>query len=134
MIMSRVIQKDEWKFTPINDIEEANFNKSLERFYKMGMNGLTRENIQNSLDAALGEEPVVVKINLGKRNKDKVPGINHIEERINNLKGFNSCTRETIAHMQNKVRQEEVNYISIEDSNTRGLTGANRGQKGTEDD
>lgn len=127
-------QASKWKFTPINDIEEANFNKSLERFYKMGVNGLTRENIQNSLDAALDDRPVIVKIKLGKIKKESIPGMDHIEERIANLRGFNSYTRETIAHMQSKVNQDEVYYISFEDQNTRGLTGAAKGQHGSEQD
>lgn len=132
--MSEDNRHNKWKFTPINDIEEANFNKSLERFYKMGVNGLARENIQNSLDASLDEGPVIVHIELGKMSKRDIPDMDHIEERINSLKGFNSYTRETIAHMQSKVNQDEVFYISFEDSNTRGLTGAQKGQSGNEND
>lgn len=127
-------QTNKWKFTPINDIEEVSFNKSLERFYKMGVNGLTRENIQNSLDAALDDRPVIVKIELGKMKKEAIPGMADIEERIASLKGYNSYTRETITHMQTKVKQNEIYYISFEDTNTQGLTGAERGQQGSDKD
>ncbi|WP_243156513.1 hypothetical protein [Clostridium sp. C8-1-8] len=53
-----------WKFSPLTSIEEANFNGALERFYKLGIAGLVRENIQNSLDGKLKgiDEPVIVEI------------------------------------------------------------------------
>lgn len=42
--------KSLWKFSVIPGIEESTFNKVLERFYDLGISGLVRENIQNSLD------------------------------------------------------------------------------------
>lgn len=124
-------RNSKWKFTPINNTADLKFDQSLERFYKMGIKGLVRENIQNSLDASLDDRPVIVKIELGEMNKYDVPGIKDIERRIEVLKGYNSYTRETIAHMQNKIKEENIKYITFEDSNTKGLTGASKGQAGT---
>ena len=61
------IETSPWKFSPIPNIEESNFNKILERFYGLGVQGLTKENIQNSLDGRLinSTEPVIVKIKIG---------------------------------------------------------------------
>lgn len=134
--MQKTLQRGKWKFSPIPNIEESNFNKSLERFYDMGVSGLTRENIQNSLDGRLldNDEPVVLKIETGTLNKGDIPGIEEVHGRISHLEGRNTYTNETISHMKNKINQDEVRYISFEDSNTRGLTGARNGQSGSKKD
>ena len=56
-----------WAFRKISAIEEPIFNNTLERFYNLGIDGLVRENIQNSLDGRLPEAslPVRVIINTG---------------------------------------------------------------------
>lgn len=122
--------KSLWKFSVIPGIEESTFNKVLERFYDLGISGLVRENIQNSLDGKIPGEtkPVIVTIRTGKVNKNDIPGLDNIKERIECLIGHNSYTKETIEHMQNKMNQDEVDYISFEDYNTKGLRGAKNGQ------
>ncbi|MFE8699831.1 hypothetical protein ACFYKX_04260 [Cytobacillus sp. FJAT-54145] len=122
-----------WKFSPIPNIEESNFNKILERFYDMGVEGLTRENTQNAMDGRLLDfnGPVILTIKTGSIKKSDIPGIDEIIDRIICLEGRNSYTKETIKHMRNKINQEEVRYISFEDYNTRGLTGARNGQSGS---
>ncbi|MFJ9465058.1 hypothetical protein [Viridibacillus arvi] len=126
---------NQWQFSKIPNIEESNFNKILERFYSLGVAGLTRENIQNSLDGRLNDndQPVVVTIKLEKINRQSIPGMDSIVERINNLEGRNGYTKETISHMKATMQEEEVCYISFEDSNTRGLTGAKYGQSNSKD-
>lgn len=130
------IKDSRWKFSPIPNIEESNFNKTLERFFEMGINGLTRENIQNSLDGHLpnSEKPVIVKIKTGTINNHDIPGIEDVKERIRNLEGHNHYTKETINHMKKRLHDEEVRYISFEDINTKGLTGARNGQSGSKKD
>ena len=125
-----------WQFSPIPNIEESNFNKILERFYGMRVAGLVRENIQNSMDGRLVNStgPVVVTIETGSINKQDIPGIEEVIERICCLEGRNSYTKETIQHMVNKLVQNNVRYISFEDSNTRGLTGAKNGQSNSAQD
>ncbi|RZT23597.1 hypothetical protein [Fictibacillus sp. BK138] len=134
--MSQVLTQDKWKFSPIPNIEESNFNKSLERFYDLGVSGLVRENIQNSLDGRLldYDGPVVLKIETGNIPKEHIPGIDEVRERILKLEGRNTYTNETISHMKNKLDQDVIRYISFEDINTRGLTGAKNGQSGSKKD
>lgn len=128
--MSRTKSKstiqDIWKFSSIPAIEEATFNEVLEKFYDYGISGLVRENIQNSLDGKLSGEnaPVIVTIKTGTVHRECLPGIEEIKGRIASLKGRNSYTRETIAHMQSKMDEVNIPYISFEDSNTKGLKGA----------
>ncbi|OCA90401.1 hypothetical protein A8F94_00450 [Bacillus sp. FJAT-27225] len=125
-----------WQFSPIPNIEESNFNKILERFFNMRIPGLTRENTQNALDARLlgSKDPVLLTIKTGMINREEVPGIQEVIDRINCLKGRNSYTKEAIDHMQNKLNQSKVAYISFEDSNTRGLKGAKNGQTNSKED
>lgn len=119
-----------WNFSPIPNIEESNFNKILERFYNLKISGLIRENLQNSLDGRLLEskEPVKVMIKTGMIKSKNVPGISEVIDRIHSLKGRNSYTTEAINHMVKMAEEEEVHYISFEDINTRGLSGAKNGQ------
>ena len=121
---------DLWQFSSISCMEEFSFNKVLEKFYNYGIVGLVRENIQNSLDGKLQDNdgPVIVTIKTGTIKKDDIPGLEEVKSRIKCLKGKNSYTKETIKHMQNKMNDELVNYISFEDSNTKGLSGAKHGQ------
>lgn len=125
-----------WKFSRIPAIEESTFHKVLEKFYDLGIAGLTRENIQNSLDGKIPGDtrPVIVTIKTGKINREFIPGLDEIKDRISCLQGHNNYTKETIEHMQNKMNQENVDYISFEDSNTRGLKGAKNGQSGNKED
>jgi hypothetical protein len=134
--MNSVGTKQYWQFSPINNIEESNFNKILERFFNLRISGLVRENIQNALDGRLlgSDKPVLVTIQTGTIKKDDIPGIDEVIQRILCLKGRNSYTKEAIQHMHNKIDQDEVAYISFEDSNTRGLKGAKNGQSDSKDD
>ena len=134
--MISIKNKNLWKFTSIQGIEESTFNKVLEKFYDLGISGLVRENVQNSLDGKLpgSNEAVIVTIKTGKINKEFIPGLEDIKERIACLQGRNSYTKETVEHMQNKMNAEDVDYISFEDSNTKGLTGAKNGQSDSKKD
>lgn len=125
-----------WRFSVIPGIEEAAFNKVLERFYDLGVVGLVRENIQNSLDGKIPniDKPVIVNIETGVIDKNDIPGFNEIKNRILCLKGRNNYTKETIEHMKNAMEQDKVSYITFEDCNTKGLTGAKNGQSDSEKD
>ena len=134
--MYNIHNKNLWKFSLIPGIEESTFNKVLEKFYNYGISGLVRENIQNSLDGKLQDtnEPVIIKIETGKIRKEDIPGLEDLKERIACLKGHNNYTKETIEYMKKKMNQDEVAYISFEDSNTKGLKGAKNGQSDSKED
>ena len=125
-----------WSFRKIVAIEEPVFNNTLEHFYELGIDGLVRENIQNSLDGKLPESnlPVEVRIKTGMMQAVDIPGISEIRAHIDVLKGENSRTRSTITTMQKKMKKTTVPYISFEDRNTKGLTGAEHGEMVQEGD
>lgn len=122
--IKRVGEDEMWKFTEISRIEERIFNPLLETFLGYGLNALVRENIQNALDAKLKElsEPVIVKINTGVMNVSDIPGIESIKERIGCLQGGNDYATKSVADMVLKKDEQEINYITFEDINTKGLT------------
>lgn len=73
-----------WSFRKITSIEEPIFNNTLEKFYKLGIEGLVRENIQNSLDGKLSDSkmPVEVIIKTGVVKDLDIPGIEEVREHI----------------------------------------------------
>lgn len=125
-----------WAFRKISAIEEPIFNNTLERFYNLGIDGLVRENIQNSLDGRLPEAslPVRVIINTGNMNLSQIPGIDEVHAHIRALKGGNSYTKETIDHMIRHLDDTQIPFISFEDQNTKGLTGAEHGENYKDED
>lgn len=127
-----------WKFTEISRLEDLTFNKVLERFHEFGVDGLVRENIQNSLDGKLQhtKEPVYIEIQTGTIRVGEIPGINEVFKHVRALRGQNEYTKETIEHMNMSIKasDDEVSFISFEDSNTKGLSGAKNGHSGNPED
>lgn len=125
-----------WNFAKISQIEECSFNAVLKKFGELGIDGLVRENIQNSLDGrdSSSGRPVEVHINTGNMSAGEIPGLDEVREHINALRGGNPYAIETIASLQEKIKEIDVKYISFEDRNTKGLTGASKGSNFTEAD
>lgn len=127
---------NKWKFSEIPRSEEIIFSPLLEYFYNKGLDALVRENIQNSLDGrdkCLNRE-VEVRIDLGRISKSRLPGIDEIEKHIMSLSGHNDYTKKTISHMQEQIKKEMVGYLTFEDLNTKGLSGASNGSNFKEGD
>ena len=120
-------------FAPITNTETQTFDNSLEDFHSAGISGTIRENLQNSIDAKLPENdhPVKVSITMTSIKKERIPGIEEIEAHVSSLEGGNSYTKETIEHMQEAIICETVPVLIFEDSNTRGLSGADQLDKKT---
>lgn len=117
-----------WKFSETRMVEELAFNPTLERFYKYGISGLVRENIQNSLDHRLDQKsPVEVHIELGQISGNDIPGFNEIKMRVNSLQPGNGYVRETVENMKDHLNDGVFDYISFEDRNTKGLSGSKYG-------
>lgn len=120
-----------WKFQKTNLISNNLFDPLLKRFLGYKASGLVRENIQNSLDAQLDKnKPVIVSIKTDVMPSSQVPGYDEIRKHINSLVGHSTYTKETIKFMREACLQENCNYISFEDENTKGLSGSRLGQEG----
>lgn len=119
-----------YKFSKINHTEDLNFDNSLNDFFALGVEGTIRENIQNSLDAKVegSEDPVKVDIQLLEINKTDIPNIEELYRHINSLNGRNEYTTETIKEIRKYEKERKVNVLTIEDSNTTGLSGARNGK------
>ena len=102
-----------WDFAKISQIEECSFNAVLKKFGELGIDGLVRENIQNSLDGkdTTSGLPVEVHINVGNMLAREIPGLDEVREHINALHGDNPYATETIASLQEKIKEINVKYI-----------------------
>jgi len=127
---------DYWKFAEIPRKEEFSFNKVLEKFYDYGVDGLVRENIQNSLDGKINNSPHPVKVRIitGEMKRDQIPGFDEVKEHIKSLEAGSIYTKETLDHMNTSLRKKRIPYISFEDVNTKGLSGAKNGQNPEKND
>jgi len=125
-----------FQFAKIDNIEVATFDPSLEKFYEQGIEGTVKEDVQNSTDAHLKEqdEPVELKITLDTISKQNIPGIEEVYEHIDSLQGSNEYTKKKVDYMKQKGSLQEVKVLTIEDSNTKGLTGAKYGQSDSKED
>lgn len=114
-----------WQFIKQSSMSNLTFDDNLEQFYKLGIDGLIRENIQNSMDAKLKHHqgPVKISIKTGTIHRDYIPGINDIFEHIKSLNGQNQYSKETIEDMLKAMKIIDVPYISFEDFYTEGLSG-----------
>ena len=118
-----------WYFSKTSHIDNYVFDNLLEKFYTHGIQGLIRENIQNSLDARLNDyTPVEINIEIGTIQLKDIPGLDDIKPRIQSLKAGNDYTKNTISYMNSvlKSTMDQTTYISMEDYQTKGLSGANR--------
>lgn len=118
-----------WYFMRTDYETDFLFDRSLKDFFKRGVEGLVRENIQNSLDAKdlNSDKPVFVEINTGNLDIDSIPHFNEVEEHIMSLSPHNQADRATSDNMKNIInkynKEKKVPFMSFEDSNTTGLTG-----------
>lgn len=125
-----------FQFSEIENIENVTFDNSLERFYNAGIVSTIKEDLQNSIDAKLNDADGPVKINLviDEIDKDLLPGINELENHINSLRGFNTYIKKKVDYMKERISQKTVKVLTIEDSNTKGLSGAENGQSDNKND
>lgn len=130
------MQNTKFQFSKIQNREVATFDNSLSNFFSQGIEGTIKEDVQNSLDAKLDsdEDPVKLKITLSNIQKKDIPGIDEVFEHIDSLEGANSYTKETIKYMKDKKRQSSIPTLTIEDMNTKGLSGAVNGQSNNSND
>lgn len=129
------MDKSSFQFSEIPNIEVATFDNSLSDFYANGIEGTIKEDIQNALDARLDKDLTVkLKISLEYVKKEELPGIDDVFERINALQGSNTYTVATVDYMKEQVDLTSIPVLTIEDNNTKGLTGAINGQSNSKND
>lgn len=124
------MQRKNFQFAKIDNIEVATFDPSLEKFYEQGIEGTIKEDVQNSTDAHLKneDEPVQLTITLDTISKADLPGIEEVFDHIGSLQGANEYTIKKIEYMNEKKNLQKIKVLTIEDANTKGLTGAKHGQ------
>lgn len=120
------MSKQLFQFEKINRVENFQFHGTLTDFYGRGISATIRENIQNSLDASLyDDKPVLVTITLDTFNQNEIIGLDEVFDHIDSLSGGNEYTDRTIKHLQEQKNKTKIPVMTIEDENTKGLSGAN---------
>lgn len=115
--------------------KEAINNAAVETFRSHPLTSLTREVIQNSLDASLNQDnPVVVQFKLNSIKSNEFPNKNNFEEILKKAKNSWPEDKECQVFVNNSMKvlnKEEIPYLVISDYNTSGLKGAGSNTAGT---
>lgn len=115
--------------------KEAINNAAVETFRSHPLTSLTREVIQNSLDASLNQDnPVIVQFKLNSIPSNEFPNKMDFEETLKKAKNSwpedNEC-QVFVNNAEKVLNKEEIPYLVISDYNTFGLKGAGRNTTGT---
>ena len=108
---------------------ELKFDGHLGNFHGYGIDGLIRENIQNSLDHPVyAGATVQVKIDYGRMALEDFPDFLDVKNHIESLVPANQHERDRVKKMQEVVKRvkNDIPYLLYEDKNTLGLSGANK--------
>lgn len=115
--------------------KEAINNAAVETFRSHPLTSLTREVIQNSLDASLNQDnPVIVQFKLNSIKSNEFPNKMNFEETLKKAKNSWPEDKECQVFVNNAekvLNKGEIPYLVISDYNTSGLKGAGRNAAGT---
>lgn len=126
-----------WYFPSNSGGDEQGLNNSLiETFNDLPIKSLARETVQNSLDAALGGETVIVEFKSFFLNKNDFPNGDMLTEILSKCNDFaDSLKNEKAKTFFTKalctMNSEKIPFLRISDFNTRGLKGSNQ-DRGTD--
>lgn len=118
-----------WYFPDNNGGQEEGFeNQGINQFKMSPYGKLAREIIQNSYDARIKEEnkKVIVKFELVKVEKNKIPNLESIKESINASAAYFPESQRLEKFRQNandKLKSDTIEVLKVSDYNTTGLTG-----------
>jgi len=118
-----------WYFPDNNGGQEEGFeNQGINQFKMSPYGKLAREIIQNSYDARIKEEnkKVIVKFELVKVEKNKIPNLESIQESINASAKYFPESQRLEKFRQNandKLKRDAIDVLKISDYNTTGLVG-----------
>jgi hypothetical protein len=119
----------DWKFQPNEDGTSQGWNDStIAQFKSNRLESLTRETIQNSLDARLDKAtPVVVVFTEQIRNRDEIPNVSTLLEILHlcdaDRESQNPDMIKELSEAIKLLKAPKVRVLSIEDYNTTGMPG-----------
>lgn len=121
-----------WNFPPSNHVQnQGSAGGGTDQFSGSPLNNLAREIIQNSLDARMGEKPVVVEFHKFKTLAEDFPGIESLFQYVlalyNQYKNNPGSDSKDIAVIKNfieSLKNKEISWLRISDFNTTGLWGS----------
>lgn len=118
---------NKWKFIENGYGNESSLDSTdIETFKKDPIASIARELCQNSIDARIGEEPVIVDFKSFYLETKKLPGINELKNEIfmcRNSYEVNNKYYKKFDQMLSHLNREQVLCLRISDFNTKGLEG-----------
>ncbi|MBQ7640855.1 MAG: hypothetical protein IJS83_00150 [Acholeplasmatales bacterium] len=117
---------NKWDFTPSSGQNKGIADGNIEQFKGSIITSLARENCQNSLDAAISDEPVQVYFQLKEIDKYKVPGYHEykemIEKSIDTWKDSNKASK-VLKKALDTIKKDTIPVLIISDYETKGIEG-----------
>lgn len=125
---------NKWRFPSNNHGVVNGFNDSgIHTFTNNPYSALAREIIQNSLDASLNNEKVIVEFNQFQIQKNDFPDLNNFIDVLNKCRNqamLYQNDKKAFTFFDNAIRQLEsenhINFLRISDFNTKGLLGSKK--------
>lgn len=118
---------NKWRFTHRYGCENGLDTSDMETFKKDPYASLAREITQNSIDAAIGDEPVKVEFKLFDIPKTEIPGYQDLEEEINKTWKYVSDSnkdKKPLSFVKKSISADTIKCLRISDFKTKGLVGA----------
>ena len=117
---------NKWDFTPSSGQNKGIADGNIEQFKGSVITSLARENCQNSLDAAISDNPVEVYFQLKEINKKDIPGYyeykNMIEKSIDTWKDSAKANK-ALNKALDTIKKDEIPVLIISDYQTKGIEG-----------
>ncbi|HLR66908.1 MAG TPA: hypothetical protein VK105_07200 [Virgibacillus sp.] len=129
LLQKRMIKMQKWKFPYGVDLTPTGHNNTaIEMFLDNIVESLTREVIQNSLDAQNTEvnEPVLVTFDFNNITRNRIPDIQAINKSLRKAKEMweekgDKDTLKFLNHFEEAFNQPKIPLLKISDYNTTGL-------------
>ena len=116
-----------WYFPSVDGGDHEGFNNPSMENFERGIGSLTREIIQNSIDAVDdSEKPVEVEFTvITLQTKDGFPLRDEYRERFEQCKStMGNKTKDIVESGLTSINNTNITYLKISDYNTKGLSGA----------
>ena len=127
-------QTTKWHFSSCDGDDAIGINDPLlENFDSHHAKNITRESIQNSVDARLDDtRPVTVVFELIRDlPTNELPGAADLKQKIGYSKTYNNQTKSFLDQASRYLNQKTIHCLRISDFNTEGLTGAEDDRRGS---
>ncbi len=124
-----------WRFPNNGYAAESGLDTSdMETFKEDPWSSLAREICQNSIDAAIGVEPVKVEFKFFEVPQANIPGVEELKKQISACYEYKKSSEKegkALLSMKNSIESKKIPCLRISDFNTTGIEGSTTNRSGT---